>query len=438
MANSPTQSPAAEPAESKAVSWNAFLSIYLPALVLALGAGMALPAIPALAKSFHVSFFLASGVVTAFVVGNVAGSIPTGWLIDRFGRRRIMLIGPLLTSLMAFAVLFAHTFPEILLFRFVDGWAAQMWLMGRITRISSGAQANQRGRQVSWMYGMDSFGRLSGPLAGGFIAAAWGIRSPFAAYGTLALLALIPSFMFIQEDAPRKRANQAKGQARKLSIWEIVVPRLAFFGVAGFAGMARGPSQSGLMHLYAAYTYGLDPRAIGILATAASCITLPIGFIAGWMMDRFGRKHTMVPGFFGVTIAMSLIAVTAFLHLGLPWYVAVFLLGMASQGLTGGSIQTVGTDVAPPEARGFFLGLWIFTGRLGTAISPIVFAFLADRLGYGSSFIYVACAALAVALLLVFFVPETSEHAAEAIPVSESPATPEHTHTPASDPAAVS
>src|SRR6266571_9008543 len=232
MAIRKTQSATAEPAESKAVSWNSFLSIYLPALVLALGAGIALPAIPALAKSFHVTFFLASGVVTAFVVGNVAGSIPTGWLIDRFGRRRIMLIGPLLTSLMAFAVLFAHSFPEILLYRFVDGWAAQMWLMGRITRISSGAQANQRGRQVSWMYGMDSFGRLSGPLAGGFIAAAWGIRAPFAAYGLLALLALIPSFMFIQEDAPRGRQVNRQEQSRKLTVWEIIIPRLAFFGVA--------------------------------------------------------------------------------------------------------------------------------------------------------------------------------------------------------------
>src|SRR5713226_5363581 len=173
--------PGQEPQEELAVSWNAFLSIYLPALVLALGAGIALPAIPALAKSFHVSFALASGVVISFVVGNVAGSIPTGWMIDRYGRRRIMLIGPLLTSAMAFLVITANTFPLLLLYRFIDGWAAQMWLQGRITRISSGAQASQRGRLVSWMYGMDSVGRLSGPLVGGFIAASFGLRAPFAA-----------------------------------------------------------------------------------------------------------------------------------------------------------------------------------------------------------------------------------------------------------------
>ena len=71
----------------KALSWHAFLSTYLPALVFALGTGIALPAVPTLAKSFDVSFGVASGVVTAFLLGNLAGTIPTGWLIDRFGRR---------------------------------------------------------------------------------------------------------------------------------------------------------------------------------------------------------------------------------------------------------------------------------------------------------------------------------------------------------------
>ena len=59
-----------------AVSWDALLAIYLRALVLALGTGITLPAVPALAKSFGVSFGAASGVVTAFLVGNLIGTCP--------------------------------------------------------------------------------------------------------------------------------------------------------------------------------------------------------------------------------------------------------------------------------------------------------------------------------------------------------------------------
>jgi MFS family permease len=405
----PESSSAKAPEQVKAVSWNAFLSTYLPALVLALGTGIALPAMPALARSFHVSFGVASGVVTAFLLGNLAGTIPSGWLIDRFGRRSVMIAGPLLTSVVAFMVAGAHSFPELLVLRFFNGCAAQMWVMARLAAISHGAAASERGRQVSWMFGMDNTGKLAGPVLGGFIASGWGARAPFEAYAVMALLALLPTLLFSQNTPPRAAAAGAKarGAVRKLTLREIVRPRLVYFGVAMFAGLTRGPVQADLLHLYAAFTYHLGPKQIGYLATAGALLTWPIGFIAGWMMDRFGRKRTMVPGFTGVAISMSALAVSAFFHLSLTWYVVLFLFGVALQALTGGSIQTVGADVAPPEARGTFLGLWRFTGQGGASLSPVIFALLAVQLDYGSAFLFTAFSAMAVAFLLVRYVPET-------------------------------
>jgi MFS family permease len=396
------------PRGTAAVSWDAFLSTYLPALVLAVGAGVALPAVPTLAKSFGVSFGVASGVITAFLLGNLAATIPSGWLIDRFGRRVVLIAGPLFTSAVSFAVAFTHSFPELLVLRFLAGCAAQMWVMGRLAGISQSAAPAQRGRLVSWMFGMDSTGRLAGPMLGGFIASAWGPRAPFVVYAVLALLALVPTSTLAGDAKHRGSAAPAKIPAvRSLSLREIVMPRLVYFGMTLFAGLTRGPVQADLLHLYAAFAYQLGPKEIGYLATAAAVVSLPIGFISGWMMDRFGRKRTMVPGFVGVTIAMVALAASAFAHLSLVWYVALFLLGVALQAMTGGSIQTVGTDVAPPEARGTFLGLFRFTGQGGVALSPIIFALLADRVNYGSSFLFIAASAAVVAFLLIRHVPET-------------------------------
>jgi MFS family permease len=369
-----------------------------------------LPAIPTLAQSFGVSFALASGVATTFLIGNLVGTIPSGWLIDRFGRRPVLIGGPLLTSAMAFLVAGAHTFTALLVFRFLDGCAAQMWLMARLAAISHDAVAGQRGRQVSWMFGMDNSGRLAGPLLGGFIASAWGPRAPFGVYAVLALLALVPTLWFSKETPEGTRARRERARAApRPSVREIVLPRLAYFGVAFFAGLTRGPLIANLLHLYAAFSYHLGPREIGYLATGAAVLTLPISFVAGWMMDRFGRKHTMVPGFAGVGVAMVALAVSAYLHLSLAWYVALFLFGVALQALTGGSIQTVGADVASPEARGTFLGWWRFVGQSGVVLSPIVFVIIADRVNYGSAFLFPAISAAAVAFLLIRYVPETRE-----------------------------
>lgn len=393
---------------AKAVSWDAFISTYFPAFLLAIGAAIVLPVIPALAQSFDVSFGLASNVITAFLIGNVAATVPTGWLIDRLGRRPIVIAGPLLTAITSLLIVFAESFEQILVLRFLAGWAAQMWLMARLAAISHGAAAGERGRQISWLFGMDSVGKLAGPAFGAFIAAYFGIRAPFIAFAILALIALVPAF-FYAEDTPRRALHKKEDAVapRRISLWEIVVPRLPYFGVALFAGLARGPIYSGMLDLYAAFAYRLGPTEIGWLATCANIINLPIAFAAGWMMDHFGRKRTMVPGFGGVALTMAALAVCAFIPLSLSWYVGLFFLAIAAQALTGSSIQTVGADVAPPEARGLFLGIWRLTGQGGATASPILFAILAEFLGYGSSFVFVAMAAAAVTCLLIFKVPET-------------------------------
>jgi MFS family permease len=372
-----------------------------------MGAGVAVPAIPALIKTFHVSLAVGSGVTTAFVLGNLAGALPAGWLIDRFGRRRVMLVGPFLTAVCAFLVVTAHTFGVLLTYRFLDGFAAQLWLMGRIAAISHGAAANQRGRQVSWMFGMDNTGKAFGPLIGGLLVTKLGLHAPFLAYGFLALTALVPAYFYSDDTPRRERTQPGAKRERPMSLRQLVVPRLPYFGVALCAGFARGPVQSSLLNLYAAYRYGLSPERIGVLAFVAASIMLPLGFLAGWLMDRFGRKRTMVPGFAGVTITMTGLALTAFMHVHVALYITIYLVGIAFQGLTGGSIQTVGADVAPPEARGRFLGIWRFTGQGGTSLSPLVFALLGSQFGYGASFLYIAASAAGVASLLIFLVPET-------------------------------
>jgi MFS family permease len=378
-------------------------------MLLALGVGIALPAIPVLARSFDIGFGLASFVVTAFLIGGTVGTIPTGWLIDHFGRRPILIGGPLITAAVALLVARAQSFPELLIYRFIDGWAAQMWLLARLAAISHRAARGQRGRQVSWMYGMDNLGRLTGPLVGGFLAASLGERSPFVAYAVLALIALIPTVKLAKEVPRRAVIASPLARTAPVTLWRIVAPRLPFFGVAFFSAVARGPIFADMLHLYAAFTYNLDAGGIGLLATVASVISLPISFLAGWLMDHLGRKATMVPGFIGVSFMMLLLAVTAVLHLSLVWYVATFLAGVAAQSLTGGSIQTIGADVAPPEARGLFLGVWRFTGQIGQTASPVAFAFLASTTGYGSSFVFIALAAAITALLLITLVPETGK-----------------------------
>jgi MFS family permease len=281
---------------------------------------------------------------------------------------------------------------------------------------------------TSWMFGFDSVGRLAGPIAGGFLATALGVRAPFAAYGVMALLALVPVLLFIRDVDDRETTPLASSGAEsaersrtlapvvghaRLTVKEIILPRLSYFAVAFGSAVARGPVFAGLFLLYAAFTYGLQPKGIGLLATTGSALALPIGFMTGWMMDRYGRRRTLIPGFIAIAFTLLLVAATAVLHSPLVWFVATYMAVVATQSLTSGSNQTLGADVAPPGARGVFLGLWNFTGQGGSSLSPIVFAALAAFVGYPAAFVFLSIAALSVAAMLATLIPETGRPVAQ-------------------------
>src|SRR3954447_13560171 len=114
---------------TRVLSRENILTIYLPAAALALGNGITVPALPIYAKSFDVSFAVASEVFIAQLLGGLGATLPTGFLIDRFGRRKIILLGPLLVALASLLTAFAGSFARLLAFRFLGGWAQQMWML---------------------------------------------------------------------------------------------------------------------------------------------------------------------------------------------------------------------------------------------------------------------------------------------------------------------
>ena len=154
----------------RALSKETVLSLYLPAIVLALGVGIAAPVLPAYAKSFHVSFSTAALILIVQPWGSVVSTFPTGYLIDRMGRKPILLLGPLLTALSAFATAFAWSFAVLLVFRFLNGMAAQMWQQSRLAMIADSASDSERGKLITWMTSMQRFGTLFAPLIGGAVS----------------------------------------------------------------------------------------------------------------------------------------------------------------------------------------------------------------------------------------------------------------------------
>ena len=389
------------------LSTQQILSLYLPSMVLALGSSMIAPIIPGFAKSFDVELTTAALVFVAFNLGGLAITFPSGYLIDKIGRRPILLAGPLIEAVASLATPFSPSFSILLICRFVSGAANQMWQQSRLAMIADTTASNERARQVQWMMGVARGGQLFGPAIGGILAANFGLWVPFVAYGILELVIVFPSFRLIKESRPDSSSQARSAAAAGTQVgWRGVFAYLftfhmMVFMIVQFSGqMARGGQDHGALSLYAVYAFDLGPQELGFLNTAATIVSLPVPFITGYLMDRFGRRAVIVPGWTSYAIAVGVMAMTSFLPMGYTFFLFAYLLVQATGSTTGGSMQVMGTDLAPAFARGRFFSIWRMISQLGATVSPAVFAFIAAQSSYGAGFLYLGACSLLVSVLV--------------------------------------
>jgi len=385
------------------------LTLYLPGFVLALGFSIATPAIPVLAKSFDTGFGVASLVIVAYAVGELLAAVPTGFVVDHLGRRPILFAGPILTAAASCMTGLAQSFPELLLYRFIGGIANEMWRQSRLAIIADVGKSRERGRQMSGMVGIEGAGKLLGPAIGGLLAV-WSIRLPFFAHGALALVAILPSFFMMRESAPGKRAGeQETSRLGTRALLAMMLDRryVGFFIAQFFASMTRGVLWGGTLLLYVTYAYGAGAQLLGSLATASSIIGIPITLLSGYSMDRFGRKTTMVPGFILIFLGLVYLASSAQWQWSLAVFIGPFVWLQCASSMTSGSMQVLGSDMAPSIARGRFFGFWRLIGQIAGLISPALFALVVERVAYSAAFAFFALCSLATAALLAFSVKET-------------------------------
>jgi MFS family permease len=174
-------------------------------------------------------------------------------------------------------------------------------------------------------------------------------------------------------------------------------------GLAQLFGQMIRNSREIIIPLYAADVIGLDVQAIGWVVSISAGIDMSLFYPAGYIMDRWGRKFAIIPCFLIQAIGMALVPLTgSFVAL-----TAVATLIGFGNGLGSGTMMTLGTDLAPPGARGEFLGVWRFIGDGGTTGAPLIIGSVADLVGLQIAPLVMSGSGLIAVFIFAFFVPET-------------------------------
>jgi MFS family permease len=261
---------------------------------------------------------------------------------------------------------------------------------------------------------------------------------PFVIQGVIVMLAVIPSFYLVKETLNRTPAGQADGASaprRGLKKQDLRTPPiLQVFVVQFLANVTRGGIfGGGVIMIYASFQYDMSTGAIGALRSSMALFGIMVTFGAGYVMDKYGRKYTIVPGLILSGLAMVFLALTDFLDMPIEIFIGAFIAIHLAVSIISGNMQTLSTDVAPAHARGAFFGVSRQIAQVGSLSSPVSFTILVQMLSYGVAFSFLASTALLGGVIMLFLIPETlvKEDATPATPDGSTEATPAPERPPA-------
>jgi MFS family permease len=364
-----------------------------------LGQGVLRPTMPLyLQQTFAANYRMVTLIPVVFGAGKWVASLPTGFLLDRLGRRRLMAGGLILIAVCDVASAMTSTYGIFLSWRALGGvgWAA---FSTAATATMVDRSAAQRGRAVSLLLMSETFGLLLGSTVGGWLYQGLSVSSPFVFEAGCMVIAVAVFSIARSESRAGSRSPTASNRFdRRVLVAVLGIPGVMLMSISNAVLITI---QTGvLVFLYPLYLVvrgGMKPEAVGFLVSLSVMGRLLGLWIAGAASDRWGRMRILGPGLVAYAVLLgSLPLVTDAVALG-GWSVAI---GMAA-GVVGGLPTAVIGDRVDPPLQGVAVG-WLRTMTdTGHIVGPAVMGALADAVHLSAPFLVAAVVLLGIAWLAV-------------------------------------
>jgi MFS family permease len=330
-----------------------------------------LPFLPIYAQELGASHSI-TGYYLAIAFGALAiGTISSGWISERFQRRKIFIILGFIASFIGSILMgLSDNIPLLTLS------TAGLWFCGGITTgmilILTGilAPVDQRGRTFGFLTTAMPLGAVVGGAYAGQVIELWDYSGLFI---TSSFLYLIPLVFLLGLEDPRIETDKASKKKKRSpsrigSIFWIVFVGTILVYSASFASNMTLP----LIML----DLNFDAVAIASPGIVSGIFTLPLPFLVGWLSDRIGRKWLLI-----VTFLATGVGLIIQIYAGLLWHfwLSRVFMGLLGSGFALGSALL--TDVSKPEEIDTALSRFASTPWIGGVLGYTLTGVALEQLG---------------------------------------------------------
>ena len=374
------------------------------------GQGVVGPVLPLYARDFGVSATMVGLTLTVFALARLILNIPAGMIADRFGRRVLLIGGPILTSIGMFGSGFAGDIWSLLIWRFVAGAGSAFFMSGALIYLIDIAPPDLRARYVATNQWALSVGVALGPGIGGLVAERWGLAAPFHLVGVIALFAAVYA-VFRLPETRRSSSPKLKDEspAREAARIARSGPFLAIAFVTGTIFMTRAGTRATLVPLHADETLAWGPGELGLVFTVTGVMTLFTLWPATWATENIGRASVILFSAMAAALGTFVIGSSS-----TPmWFVLGNVILTLGTGTAGPAPAAFVADLFPERMRGLGVGLYRSAGDVGFVLGPPALGWLSDNASMSVAFQTAGCLVGAAGVYFVLVTRRSESHVAQ-------------------------
>jgi len=366
------------------------------------------PLLEPVMAEFSLSHAEGGFLFSVFFYGYVAMQVPAGMLGDRFGRKRVLVLGILLVAAAAVVTGLSRTLATLALARLLTGLAQGMYFVNDRPIIAAATPADRLALGQGVSFSGLGLGTALGVLAGGALGELMPWRHVFLVLAILPVLSaaligrFVPDPAGIGREVPRADVSGGEVAAvfRQRDLWLLGIAGISPIWTQWLVG-TWGPAlfaEVGVRDLARSAVYA------SVLGIAAPPGLLAVGALSDRLLARYGTPRR--------TVVASGIAATAVLAAAMGWVVQaqgsaglLALLMFATSFCFWGTwapVYALTAELAPRRAMGVAFGVLNSVAFSSSLVAPFVTGWIKDWSGSFAGGCYLAAllgvAAVPVAL----------------------------------------
>ena len=337
------------------------------------------------------------------LVGPLFGFV-AGWMIDRYGPRRLMISGSLMMGVSLIGLGFSSSLPMFYLF----------WVFNALGYVFGGPLPCQvlvsrwfdknRGKAMGIAYlGIGTGGALV-PLFSAGLEKEFGWHLALGALGFLIILIALPMAWFIKEP---KLKIEGKTPAQPMAPISYIL-RNPYFYLLAIGSMSCMGAVGGISQHIKYYLNDLHLSQ----SEAAHVMSLVLVFslvgrvLMGWLADVIHRKYVMILIYLLVAVSIPLLLIPDFQG-RIYLFSVLFGIGLGGNYMI---IPLMAADLFGVRALGRTMGIILVADGVAESVFPMLVGALYNDVAksYAIGFTLLICLALTGAII-VSFLPKTSE-----------------------------